>query len=142
MEKKNRNRERKIVFKDFYGEGRHIYEDMLGWGRNEKREARSFVSKKIFEFEVVRVGLNLAFYYLDNDTFYGLHTERFPIEFKILPRDRSKPYTGWQCEGDTHDDGEVLYSFDALDMRIWDTIKIDGKSLEEVLERSFIVLLN
>lgn len=134
--------ERIIAIENFYGPGKHVYEDQLGWGKEEKREARSFVSKEIFEFEIIRVGFNLAFYYIDNDTFYGLHTERLPIEFKILPRDRSEPYLGWQCEGDTHYDGEVLYSFEEHDMRIWDIIKIDGKSLEEVLERSFIINLN
>lgn len=134
--------ERVIAIKDVYGEGKHIYEDQLGWGIDEKREARSYVSKEIFEYEIIRVGFNLAFYYIDNDTFYGLHTERLPIEFKTLPRDRNAPYIGWQCEGDTHDDGDILFSFDERDMRIWDTIKIEGQSLEDILERSFIITLN
>ena len=134
--------ERLIAIKDFYGEGRHIYEDELGWQLEAKREARSFVSKDIFQEEIVELGYNLAFYYIDNDTFYGLHTETFPIEFKILPRDKSELYIGWQCEDDTHEDGEVLYSFEELDMSIWDTIRIDGKSLEDILERSYITHLS
>lgn len=134
---------RKIAVADFYGKGKHIYEDELGWRELEKEEAHSLVSKDIFKFEILETGLNLGFYYLDNDTFYGLHTERYPIEFKILPRDRTlSPYIGFQCEGNTHEDGEVLYSFSMEDEdKMWDTIKIDGKSLEEVLERSFIVYL-
>ncbi len=133
---------RKIAIPDFYGEGEHVYEDQLGWQKLQKEESNSLVSRDIFEFEVVKTGFNLSFYYIDNDTFYGLHTEWIPIEFKILPRDRSKKYIGWQCDGDTHRDGEVLYSFEDQSMEIWDTIKIDGKSLEEVLERSFILALN
>jgi len=132
---------RKIAIKNFYGEGKHLYEDQLGWQPEERREARSSVSKEIFEYEVVQVGLNLSFYYLDNDTFYGIHTERTPIEFKVLPRDLSELYIGWQCEGNTHDDGKVLYSFERAE-DIWDTVKINGKTLEEVIERSLILGLN
>lgn len=130
--------QRKIAIENFYGVGRHIYVDQLGWQPEERKEARTSVSKEIFEYEVVRVGLNMSFYYIDNDTFYGIHTERTPIEFKILPRDRSEPFIGWQCEGDTHDEGEVLYSFNNAE-EIWDAVRIDEKTLEEVLERSVIL---
>jgi len=130
-----------IAIANFYGEGEHVYKSDLGWRKSHKYEARSLVSREIFDFEIVHVGLNLAFYYIDNDTFYAIHTEEIPIKVKILPRDRTKPYIGWQCDCDTHDDGQVLFSFDdAAD--IWDNVLIDGKKLEEVLERSFITALN
>ena len=135
------NFKRKIAVPDFYAKGEHLYDDELGWQECERVEARSNVSKKIFWHHVVDVGLNLAFYYVDNDTFYGLHTERLPIEFKILPRDRSIESIASQCECDTHADGEVLYQFDSRE-EIWDTVKINGKSLEEVLNRSTIITLN
>ena len=130
--------QRKIAIENFYGDGEHVYVDQLGWQPDERKEARSSVSQEIFEYEIVRIGLNMSFYYIDNDTFYGIHTERLPIEFKILPRDRKEPFIGWQCDGDTHDDGEVLYSFNNAD-EIWDTVRINGKALEEVLERSLIL---
>ena len=130
-----------IAIQNFYGEGKHVYNSDLGWQKQQKEEARSLVSREIFEFEIVKVGLNMAFYYLDNDTFYGIHTECVPVEIKILPRDRNEPFLGWQCEGNTHDDGEVLYSFDDP-AEIWDNVLIDGKKLDEVLERSFIIALN
>ncbi len=133
--------DRKIAIENFYGHGKHVYEDELGWQAEERREARSSVSKEIYEYEIVQVGLNMSFYYLDNDTFYGIHSERIPIELKELPRNREEEYIGWQCECDTHDDGKVLYSFDRAE-DIWDTVKIDGKSLEEILERSYILALN
>lgn len=133
--------QRKIAIENYYGEGRHIYVDQLGWQSEERMEARSSVSREIFEYEIVQVGLNLSFYYIDNDTFYGIHTERIPIEVKELPRDRTQTYIGWQCEGDTHDDGKVLYSFERAE-DIWDSVLIDGKTLEEVLERSYILALN
>lgn len=138
MEKVNR----KIVLVNFYGKGKHLYEDELGWWPSVKEEAHSQISRDIFEYEIVRIGLNLAFYYIDNDTCYGLHTESLPIEFKILPRDKSLKGTCCQCEFDTHDVGDVLFSFNELSMKIWDVIKIEGKSLEAVLERSVIMTLD
>lgn len=141
MEYRSEKPKGKIVLRDFFNKGEHLYEDDLGWSKWEKQEARSFVSKEIFDFEIVLVGLNLAFYYVDNDTFYGIHTECLPIEVKILPRDRSKPHIDWQCKGDTHDDGEVIYSFERAE-DLWDGIRIDGKPLDEVLARSYIITLN
>lgn len=141
MEIRKRTAERNVVVENFFGENEPLYEDQLGWTDREKAEARSFVSKEIFHFEVVLVGLNMAFYYVDNDTFYGIHTECTPIEVKILPRDRAKPYIDWQCDGDTHAEGEVIYSFDDPE-DLWDGIRIDGKPLDEVLARSLIITLN
>lgn len=132
---------RKIVLPDFYGKGDHVYEDELGWREEMKKEARSMVSKENFDYHVVTVGLNLGFYYIDGDTFYGIHTEQYPIEVKILPRDRTEEYIGWQCRVDTHDIGKVIASFDD-EHDIWDNLRINGKTLEEVLERSYIMALN
>lgn len=142
METRQKLANRAVVVKDFFGENDHLYVDQLGWTSREKQEARSFVSKEIFDFEVVRVGLNLAFYYVDNDTFYGIHTECIPIEVKILPRDmEASPFINAQCKGNTHDNGEIIFSCEDRN-QLWDGIKIDGKSLEEVLGRSYIVTLN
>lgn len=133
---------RKVALKDFYGNGKHLYEDELGWWPDVKEEAHSLISRDIFEFEIVQMGLNLAFYYIDNDTCYGLHTESLPIEFKILPRNKSEEFVCWQCDFNTHHDGDVLYSFTERSMIIWDTIRIEGKSLGEILERSIIMTLD
>lgn len=132
---------RVVAVKDFWGPGKHVYEDQLGWTMDEKKEVGSLVSKKIFEVEIVEVGLNLAFYYIDDDTFYGIHTECYPIECKILPRDRTEMYIGWQCKADTHADGQVIASFND-EHDIWDNLRIGGKNLEEVLSRSYIMTLN
>ena len=139
MEKVNRNR--RVVIPNFYGEGEHIYEDMLGWDEENKKEARSLVSKEIYDFYVTDAGLKLGFYYLDDDTFYGINREVWPYKVSILPRDRSVKYLGYQCEVDVHDDGEVIASFED-EHDIWDSLRIHGKTLEEVLERSYIIALN
>ena len=144
--------QRKIVIKDFDGPRQHLYEDMLGWQYDNKEEVKSSVSRVIFEKYVIDWSHNFSFYYVDNDTFYGFHAQGNPIYFKKLARDRSKPYIGWQCDGDPHpNDGEEILgvyevpvdSDDETAWRtMWDTIKIDDKSLEEVIQRSYIIFLS
>lgn len=131
-------RQRKVVLRNFYGEGEHIYADELGWRLDMKKEAGSVVSRDIFYYQVVETGLNLVFYDLDDDTFYGIHREQYPIECKVLPRDRSEQYLGWQCRADTHEDGEVIASFDD-EHDTWDKLLINGESLEVVLRHSYIM---
>lgn len=140
MDTKLRNEKREIAVRNFYGEGDHIYADQLGWSDVEKREARSFVSKEIFNFEVGLVRHNLSFYYVDGDEFYGICAESEPIEVKKLYRDRNEEFIGWQCEAHAEDDGEVICSFEKAE-DLWDGVVIDGKSLEEILERSIILQL-
>ena len=128
----------RIVIKDFNGPGEHLYETGLGWQQREKNEARSLVSKKIFKKEIVDIGYNMTFYYIDNGKYYGIHSECTPVEVKELPMQTEKKYIGWQCKASTHDSGKVIGSF-ADPEQIWENLKIDGKSLEEVLERSVIM---
>lgn len=142
MEKEKLNFKRKIVVPEFFAPGDHLYEDQLGWQESDRIDAKSPVSREIFKYYVIDIGFNFAFYYVDDDTFYGIHTERIPTEVKILPQDRNEKHLGGRCKCNTHDDGEVLYSFDEPDMRMWDEIRINGKSLEEVIERSLILTLN
>lgn len=132
---------RKVALPNFYRKGEDIYEDQLGWPEWAKEDACSSVSKVIFDCEVVRIGFNMAFYYVDNDTFYGIHREAYPVEIKILPRDRNAcKFIGYQCEANTHEGDDIIATFENPS-DIWDNFKIDGKSLEEVIERSYIMLL-
>ena len=57
--------DRKVVIPNYFNDGKHLYEDQLGWSELEKDEAKSDDIKEIFDFEVVLLGLNLAFYYVD-----------------------------------------------------------------------------
>ncbi|MBQ6064190.1 MAG: hypothetical protein IJK87_11285 [Prevotella sp.] len=135
-------RQRKIAIKDYYGIGQHIYEDELGFSYRDLQEARTLGTREAFRFHVECVGLNLAFYYPATDTFYGIHTETIPIRVKILPRHREwSDFIGWQCDSDTHDEGEVIAVFNSAS-EIWDNLRIDGKPFEEVLRDSYITALN
>ena len=82
--------QRKIAIKDYYGIGKHVYEDQLGFRDNMKSEARSLVAREVFRYHVEEVGLNLGFYYPPTDTFYGILTEVRPVKVKTLPRDRRR----------------------------------------------------
>ena len=134
--------DRKVVIPNYFNDGKHLYEDQLGWSELEKDEAKSDDIKEIFDFEVVLLGLNLAFYYVDDGRFYGIHTESLPIKVKILPLDRpERKYINSRCRGDTHVDCEVIFS--CRDRKeLWDGVRIGGKPLGEVLSRSYIITLN
>lgn len=133
---------RKIAISDFFGKEEHVFTDQLGWQLAEKKEAGSLVSCEIWHYFICIVGLNISFYYPENDTFYGLHTEEIPFTLYRLPRDRERsPYAGLQCSGDTHERGEVVAEFQNRD-EIWNNVSIEGKSLEYVLNHSYIIKLN
>ena len=44
--------QRKIAIKDFYGKGKHVYEDEMGFRDNMKSEARSLVAREVFRYHV------------------------------------------------------------------------------------------
>lgn len=133
---------RQVAIADFYGPGGNIYADQLGWQGEDKKEARSFVSKEIWDYFICLVGLNISFYFPENDTFYGLHTEEIPYTLYELPRDRQKsPYVGLQCDGDTHERGKIVYESEDRES-LWDNIRIDGHSLEYVINHSYIIKLD
>lgn len=122
-------KERKIVLRDFYVDGEHIYEDMLGWLKINKEEARSMISKEIYDFYVTRAGLKLGFYYIDDDNFYGINREDWPYKVYKLSRDLSIKHLGYQSAVDNFcDEGEEIASFED-ENEIWDNLRIDGKTL-------------
>lgn len=133
----------KIAIRNYYSLSEHIYEDELGFRKVILNEARTLVAREAFRYHVEEVGLNLAFYYPETDTFYGIHREVRPIRVKVLPRHRDwSEFIGWQCESDTHDEPvEVIATFNSPE-EIWDNLVINGKSLEKVLRHSFITALN
>ncbi len=130
---------KEIVLKNFWGEGSHLYLDELSWQRDEKDSCHSNNSADIFKAIVVRMGFNIGWYYLDDGNYYSIHREGFPIEVKrMYPEYPDVEYIGRRCLCDSHEEGELLYSFDNPN-DLWDGIKINGKSLEEVLERSVFI---
>lgn len=130
----------KILVHNFFGEGQSLLSNQLGWTVEQKRNAKSSVSRKVFDYFVEDLQRNLIFYYVKDGNFYGIHSENCPTPVFIFKKDESEKYIFDQLEGDTHnyDEGEILYMI-PCDEKIWDVVKIDGKSLEEVLQDSYIV---
>lgn len=128
------------VLPNFFEAGEPLMKYQLGWDVDHRVEAKSSVSKKIFDYYVEDLGRNMIFYYLDDGCFYGIHAERCPTPVFRFKKDTSEPVVMDQLKGDTHDfeDGEILCWVDD-EHDIWNEVKIGGKSLEQVLQRSYIV---
>lgn len=131
--------DRTIAIRDFYGSGKHIYEDQMGFDANTRDEMRSNVTHDIFVYALGTLGYELGFYYLDNETFYFIATIENPIQILTLPRDTNESrFVGWQCQPDAYEHGTVIATYYTV-QEIWDNFRIDGKSLEEIIPRSYVL---
>lgn len=133
-------RDHTVVVPDFFGEGQNLEVWQLGWDIEFKIEAKTSVSRKLFEYYVEEHRRNLIFYYVKDGNFYGIHSENCPTPVFVFKKDESGEYPIDQLDGDTHDyaEGKILYEV-PCNQKIWDIVRIDGKSLEEVLQDSYIV---
>jgi hypothetical protein len=129
-----------IVVANFFGLGKNLEVWQLGWQPENKREAKSSVSMKIFKTYVEDGHFNMIFYYVEDGNFYGIHSENCPIPVFRFKKETGKYIYDQLGDQDTHDydDGEVLYMISENES-VWETVKIGDKSLEEVLQRSYIV---
>lgn len=133
---------RKVAVKDFYGPGRCIYEDELGFRESEKSEARSYDPKEIFLYETDEIGNQIVFYRLSDGLFYAIDPQTTPAEVKILPKHPNRsPFIGFQCEHDADAEGEVIATYDTME-EMWDNLRIDGLTLEEILRESYLTHIN
>ena len=123
-----------------------IYESDLGWSESDFMDAGSDDPERIFRYYVEIVGFNMAFYYVDDGCFYSIFTEQLPIEVKR----KNVPDPDWDGKylilsrvggADTCGPGEVIYSTDDA-TTLWSELKIGGKPIGEVLERSVIMTLD
>lgn len=134
-------RERIIARENFFDIGVHLYTDQLGWDLDDRRASRSSVSKKIFNYYVVKCGTNLIFYNVADDHFYGVHSERTPVPIFRFKEDPDEQIPDLKTSNDTHDfdEGEILGEYENPE-DIWDNFRLNGESLEEILQHSFIAL--
>lgn len=138
----------KVLIQNFYkyGGDHAVYESDLGWQDWAVRDVGYTESSKLFYYYIVEVGLNMLFYYVDDGWFYTIETEKEPnIEVRRIYKDPNwdGEYLTYSVEDGvmTCSDGEILYILHRRE-DIWDTVKINGKSLEEVLARSVIMDLD
>lgn len=133
---------RKIVVKDFFNPNDHLYEDELGFREFNKEEARSVITREIFEYYICLVHLQMVFYHLDSDRYYAISTMSKPIVVKVLERDKTRSqFIYWQCDHDADAEGKIIATFEKPE-DIWDNLKIEGRSLGEIIQRSFITAMN
>lgn len=133
-------RDHSVVVPDFFGPNRPLEAWQLGWQPENRRETKTSVSKKIFNTYVAECHFNVIFYYVKDNNFYGIHAEICPTPIFRFKKEPGKFIYDELGDQDTHDyrDGEILYWVDNYS-EIWDIVRIDGKSLEEVLQESYIV---
>lgn len=131
----------KIIVPNFFGKDKPLLANQLGWNPMQRRETKSSVSRKIFETYVEEWGRNFVFYYVADGNFYGIHAEECPTPVFRFKKDLTEPFIYDQLgNGDTHNyKDEVILYMVPCNQNIWDVVKIDGKSLEEVLQDSYIV---
>lgn len=137
----NMKRDRCIVKENFFDKGEHLYTHQLGWDQEDRRASKSSVSKKIFNYYVVECGTNLIFYNVVDDHFYGIHSERIPIPVFRFKEDPDEKIPILKTSNDTHDfdEGEILGEYSNPE-EIWDKFEINGESLEQILQHSYIAL--
>jgi hypothetical protein len=115
-----------------------ITEDDLGWNEECIRDAMSEDPKEIFDY-FWRNFFSIIFYYVDDGNFYELFMESEPHKFWRIPKIKTwdGQYVGRQIQWENHHEGDVLFEF-TDDTDLWNTLRINGKPIGEVLERSFI----
>lgn len=59
-------RDHTIVVKNFFGEGQNLEMWQLGWDLDSKIEAKTSVTRKIFDYFIEDLGRNMIFYYVKN----------------------------------------------------------------------------
>lgn len=129
-----------VVVPDFFGEGKNLEAWQLGWQPENRRETKSSVSKKIFNTYVEIGHFNMIFYYVEDGNFYGIHAENCPMPVFRFKKEAGRFPIYQIGDQDTHNyaDGEILYMIPSGES-VWETVIIGGKSLEEVLQHSYIV---
>lgn len=133
-------RNHEVVVPNYFGKGKNLEAWQLGWQPENRRETQSSVSKKIFQTYIEEGHFNMIFYYLGDGNFYGIHGENCPIPVFRFNKKVSEYIDNQLGDQDTHGyrRGEILYMV-PCDESVWDTVIIDGKSLEDVLQDSYIV---
>lgn len=115
-----------------------ITQNDLGWSEECIRDAMTENPKGIFNY-FWKNFFSIIFYYVDDGNFYELFMESSPHKFWRIPKlkEWDGKYIGRQIRWENHEEGEVLYEFDD-NTDLWDNLKIAGKPIGEVLERSYI----
>lgn len=132
-----------VLIENFWGvrEPHALLRSDLGWGKRDADDALSDKSEDIFRYYVDQMGLNIAFFWLEDRRFYYIYTEEDPVPVVRVDKDPN-----WDGQyliqsfidyGSTGSQGETIATFDD-ETKIWEELTINGKHLEEILANSVI----
>ena len=76
-------RDHRIVVADFFGRGENLETRQLGWKLRNRVEFKSAVSKKIFDYYVADMGMNMIFYYVGDGNFYGYTGRNVLLRYSV-----------------------------------------------------------
>ncbi len=132
----------KIIISNWMPNDPFILESDLGWTVDDARNAMTVDKKGIFDY-YWKSFFKIIFYYVDNNKFYELFMESYPHKFWEIPKkkDWDGKYLGTQVDIDDHKEGILLSTFDD-DTDLWNTLKVDGIPIGNVLDRSLIMDIN
>lgn len=114
----------------------------LGWRERDYQDAGSDNPEKVFNYHWKHF-FSIVFYYPAKGSFYELFMEGYPFKFwKVKTRDKwDGKWISQQIAWNSHEEGEVLFTFDD-DTDLWNALKIDKKTIGEVLANSLILEIN
>lgn len=119
-----------------------ITTDDLGWNEDCIRDAMTENPEGVFNY-FWRNFFSIIFYYVDDGNFYELFMESTPHKVWRIPKvsDWDGKFISSQITWESHNEGDVILEF-TDDTDLWNTLKIGGKPIGEVLERSVIAEIN
>ena len=141
-----KSKDDRIIVANFWRTLPHeLTESQLGWTQSDKFGVMSDDPETIFREYVDTMGLNMVFYYVDDGCFYEIFTEQLPVNVyrRTLDPTWDGRYMILSVIGgpSSHYGGELIYSTPDAST-LWNELKIRGKSIGEVLERSVILTLD
>lgn len=142
MEKKQRIDKDPVVISNWSESCPIIKVSDLGWTDDLKNDVIADDPKDVFD-RYWQHAFSIIFYYVDDGNFYELFMESWPHKFWMIEKNPNWDgrYVSEQIEWEEHREGKVLFTFDD-DTDLWNTLKVGGKPIGEVLERSLIAEVN
>lgn len=133
---------RTIVWNNYGGFNEHLYEDQLGFTEKDRQNAGGLnTARDIFITLLDECHFELGFFHVDSGKNYFIATLEKPIQLLELPRDtRKSQFAEFQCDSTAYEFGNVIATFEKAE-DIWNNFRIDGKSMEDIISRSYITWL-
>lgn len=124
-----------VISNFFYSEQRSLERRDLGWGNIAPAHYTSSWGR--CKFLSYARSYNMAFYHVGKGRLFCLHFDECPIALKEHPLDPKIDKLVWRIRYNSWLDGRYLAIFHNTE-EVWDTLRIDGLSLEQLIEESYL----